>query len=89
MLLLILTFRGAGSATLLRSTANQSIETLVLFILILYALEKGNALSQLNSHLFSKYECHSIIDTTDFTGVFHWYEIIGSLMSQESLAYKK
>lgn len=69
VLLLIFAFGWIDSATLLGNAANEGLATLVLLILISYALEKTSVLTHLTRHLFSKSERSSIIRTIAFSGV--------------------
>lgn len=69
VLLLVFGFGWVDSATLLDNATNEGLATLVLLILISYALEKTSILNHLTRHLFSKSEKSSVLRTIAFSGL--------------------
>lgn len=69
VLVLIFALGWVDSETLLGNVANEGLATLVLLILIAYALEKTSVLTQLTRSLFSKSERSSIVRTITFSGI--------------------
>lgn len=69
VLVLIFALGWVDSETLLGNAANEGLATLVLLILIAYALEKTSVLTHLTRSLFSKSERSSIIRTITFSGI--------------------
>ena len=69
VLILIFALGWVDSATLLGNAANEGLATLVLLILIAYALEKTSVLTHLTRALFSKSERSSIARTITFSGI--------------------
>lgn len=69
VLLLVFAFGWVDANTILNNAANEGLATLVLLILISFALEKTSILTQLTRLLFAKSERSSIIRTIGFSGI--------------------